>query len=56
MPKKLYEPASIFTTLLAETLDVDPEFSITTPDSVPEEFADALINEYYPPQSELPLA
>lgn len=58
MPKKLYpsEPAIIFDDLYAEALEVDNEFSLKMSDPTPELFADKLINEHFPPQSELPLA
>lgn len=57
MPKKHFvrEPAVTFQGLYDEWLAIDPEFVINTPDSAPELFADKLIDEHYPPQSELPL-
>ncbi len=57
MPKKLYasEPPVIFQQLYREALGVDKDFVVRTTDSEPPTFAAALINEHYPPQSELPL-
>ena len=63
MPKKLLEQPHIFNTLLAEThaaeQAVDPAatpFAVKTDDPTCKSFADDLINEHYPAQSELPLA
>jgi hypothetical protein len=63
MPKKLFpsEPARIFNALLTETEErlkaqVEPDsFTVHTDDSVYESFADTLIEEHFPPQTELPL-
>lgn len=55
MPRKLYEPACFFDELLAETLEQDSTFVTHTPDPTYKSFAQSLINEHYPPQSELPL-
>lgn len=57
MPKKLYpsEPPVIFQALYREALDVDRDFLVNTDDPAPEAFAEKLISEHYPPQSELPL-
>lgn len=55
MPKKTYEPARIFEQLLLETREVDGKFVVKTDDPAPELFAENLINQHYPAQSELPL-
>jgi hypothetical protein len=63
MPKKLFpsEPARIFNALLAETeerlqalVDLD-SFTVHTDDPAYTPFADTLIEEHFPPQTELPL-
>lgn len=60
MPKKLYltgplEPATIFTGLFKEFLEADRDFLLKTDDPAVPSFAAQLINEHYPPQSQLPL-
>jgi len=61
VPKKMYvkEPPVIFNELLAEVRasqpEGEPEFTINTDDPAPPPFAAALIEEHYPPQSQLPL-
>lgn len=57
MPKKLYpsEPPVFFHELFKATLEDDRDFVIHTPDPVYTPFAPALIEEHYPPQSQLPL-
>lgn len=57
MPKKLYpsEPAVIFQELFKTALHADNDFLIRTPDPSYESFADKLIAEHFPPQSQLPL-
>lgn len=57
MPRKLYpsEPAVFFEQLLKETHAEDPEFAVKTTDPAYESFVNDLINEHFPPQSQLPL-
>lgn len=61
MPKKLYasEPPVLFDVLLAEVhatqVEGEPEFTVKTLDSTYKPWADALSDEHYPPQTELPL-
>lgn len=55
MPRKRFETPLTFETLLEETLEVDPEFVLHTPDAAAPSFAATLINEHYPPQGELQL-
>ena len=57
MPKKLYpsEPPVIFQGLYKEFLEDDQEFLVKTVDPAVPTFAQELIDEHYPPQSELPL-
>lgn len=63
MPKRLFpsEPAKIFNALLAETEEQlqslpEPEtFTVHTTDPTYKPFADTLIEEHFPPQTELPL-
>lgn len=53
--KKQFESAVLFRELFRETLEQDRDFVIVTDDPKPELFADELIAQHYPPQSELPL-
>lgn len=60
MPRKLYltgplEPATTFQQLFKEFLEVDRDFLIKTDDPAVPSFAAALIENHYPPQSQLPL-
>lgn len=60
MPKKLYlakplEPALIFHGLFKEFLEADRDFLLKTDDPAVPSFATKLIEEHYPPQSQLPL-
>lgn len=57
MPKKLFptEPAVTFIELYEQFLEVDRNFLVKTDDPVAPTFADALIAQHYPPQTELPL-
>lgn len=58
MPKKLFgplEPPVILQELFKEFLVKDKEFVLRTTDPAPELFADKLIAEHYPPQTQLPL-
>jgi hypothetical protein len=58
MPKKLHltlEPAVTFNGLLAEFLEVDKSFTLKTNDPAVPSFAAQLIEDHYPPQSQLPL-
>lgn len=61
MPKKMYvmEPAVFFDNLLEETREAqgegEPKFTVQTSDPIYKSFITELLNEHYPPQSELPL-
>lgn len=61
MPKRMYvlESPVIFDALLEEVnaakKDGEPDFQVVTPNPTPESFAATLIDQHYPPQSELPL-
>lgn len=57
MPKKLYssEPPIIFQELYRAALTSDRDFLVRTTDPTPPSFAAKLIDEHYPPQSQLPL-
>ncbi len=60
VPKKLrltgpLEPALIFRELFKEFLKADKEFLVKTDDPAVPSFAEKLIEEHYPPQSQLPL-
>lgn len=62
MPKKVYEPTRLFDELLAETHAAEeaadpttPKLAVRTDDPTYKSFADELIAQHYPPQSELPL-
>lgn len=57
MPKKLHtsEPPIIFQELYKAALASDRDFLVRTTDPTPLSFAAKLIDEHYPPQSQLPL-